>query len=69
MPIKFKPSAKTRDRNTGKVKTEHYYIKCMSQEELFKELNNSSTKPKAKQKIRNELDRRDIKIQWVSKVS
>ena len=42
MPIKFKPSAKTRDRNTGKVKTEHYYIKCMSQEELFKELNSDT---------------------------
>ena len=41
----------------------------MSQTELFSELNNSSTKPKAKQKIRNELDRRGIKIQWVPKVS
>lgn len=67
MPIKFKPSAKTRDRQTGKVFTEHYYIKCMSQEELFTELNNSSTKPKAKQKVRNELDRRGVKIQWVPK--
>ena len=69
MPIKFKPSAKTRNRQTGKVFTEHYYIKCMSQEELFTELNNSSTKPKAKQKVRNELDRRDIKWSWVPKVS
>jgi hypothetical protein len=69
MPIKFKQSATVRDRQTGKVKTEHYYIKCMSQTELFSELNNSSTKPKAKQKIRNELDRRGIKIQWVPKVS
>lgn len=69
MPIKFKQSATVRDRQTGKVKTERYYIKCMSQTELFSELNNSSTKPKAKQKIRNELDRRGIKIQWVPKVS
>jgi len=69
MPIKFKQSATVRDRQTGKIKTEHYYIKCMSQTELFSELNNSSTKPKAKQKIRNELDRRGIKIQWVPKVS
>ena len=69
MPIKFKPSAKTRNRQTGKVFTEHYYIKCMSQEELFTELNNSSTKPKAKQKIRNELARRGVTIEWVSKVS
>jgi|TARA_B100001094_G_scaffold277506_1_gene286399 hypothetical protein len=69
MPIKFKPSAKTRNRQTGKITTEHYYIKCMSQTELFSELNNSSTKPKAKQKIRNELARRGITIEWVSKVS
>jgi len=69
MPIKFKPSAKTRNRQTGKITTEHYYIKCMSTTELFTELNNSSTKPKAKQKIRNELARRGITIEWVSKVS
>jgi len=69
MPIKFKPSAKTRNRQTGKIITEHYYIKCMSKEELFTELNNSSTKPKAKQKCRNELARRGVKIQWVPKVS
>ena len=68
MPIKFKPSAKTRDRQTGKITTEHYYIKCMSTTELFTELNNSSTKPKVKQKVRNELDRRGIEIQWVPKV-
>ncbi len=40
----------------------------MAQEELITELNNSSTKPKVKQKVRNELDRRGVKIQWVSKV-
>jgi|TARA_B110000444_G_scaffold71389_1_gene67196 hypothetical protein len=68
MPIKFKQSATVKDRATGKVKTEHYYIKSMAQEELITELNNSSTKPKVKQKVRNELDRRGVKIQWVSKV-
>lgn len=68
MPIKFKPSATVRDRQSGQIVTEHYYIKCMSKDELFKELN-SNIKPKVKQKIRNELDRRKIKIQWVPKVS
>ena len=67
MPIKFKPSAKTRNRQKGKITTKHYSIKCMSTTELFTELNNSSTKPKAKQKVRNELDRRGIEIQWVPK--
>jgi len=69
MPIKFKPSAVVRDRQTGKPVTEHYFIKCMSQKELFEELNKDNTKPKVKQKIRNELSRRGIKIQWVTKVS
>jgi hypothetical protein len=69
MPIKFKQSAKTKDRATGKIRTEHYYIKCMSQSQLFKELNESNTKPKVKQKIRNEITRRGVTIQWVPKVS
>jgi len=62
MPTKFKPSAVTRDRATGKLKTEHFYMRAQSQETLFEELNKDSTKPKLKQKIRNELVRRGIKI-------
>ncbi len=62
MPTKFKPSAVTRDRVTGKLKTEHYYMKCQSKDTLFDELNKDSTKGKLKQKIRNELVRRGIKI-------
>ena len=62
MPTKFKPSAVTKDRATGKLKTEHYYMKCQSQDTLFDKLNKDSTKPKLKQKIRNELVRRGIKI-------
>ena len=62
MPTKFKPSAVTKDRATGKLKTEHYYMKSQSQDTLFDELNKDSTKPKLKQKIRNELVRRGIKI-------
>ena len=67
MPIKFKQSATVRDRQTGQIVTEHYYIKCMSKDELFKELNNDSVKPKVKNKIRNELVRRKIKWSWVPK--
>jgi len=40
----------------------HYYIKTISQKELFEELNKENTKPKVKAKIRNELTRRGIKI-------
>ena len=68
MPVKLKPSTKTKDRATGKIKTEHFYIKTMSQENLFKEFNSSNIKPKIKQKVRNEIDRRGIKIKWVPKV-
>ena len=40
----------------------HHYIKTISQKELFEELNKDNTKPKVKQKIRNELTRRGVKI-------
>ena len=69
MPTKLKPSYKKYDRNTKKTTIEHYYMKGISKEELFKELNNSSTKPKVKQKIRNELTRRGIKIAWKTPVT
>jgi hypothetical protein len=41
----------------------------MAQSELFEELNKSNTKGKVKQKIRNELVRRGVTIEWVPKVS
>ena len=66
MPIKFKQSVKTRDRTTGKMSTTHFFIKCMAQPELFKELNNQNNTPKLKQKIRNELVRRGIKINYIT---
>jgi len=67
MPTKFKPSDKRYDRQTKKTTTEHYYIKNISKTELFDTLNNSNTTPKRKQKIRNELVRRGIKIVMVPK--
>ena len=67
MPTKLKPSEKIVDRQTKKVSVKHYYIKSYPQEELFKELNKDNTKPKHKQKNRNELSRRGIKIIRVPK--
>ena len=68
MPTKLRPSSKRwiRNPNTGRTtnkwEPEHHYIKTISQKELFEELNKDNTKPKVKQKIRNELTRRGIKI-------
>ncbi len=68
MPIKFKPSAKEfvrKDRFSGAIGTstmKHYYIKAMSIDSLFEELNKDNTKPKVKQKIRHEIVRRGINI-------
>ena len=67
MPTKFKPSATVRLRGEVKSTTTNYYIKNISQEELFESLNNSNTVNKKKQKIRNELVRRGIKIVMVPK--
>ena len=68
MPTKLRPSGKrwikdsTTGRSSNKWEAEHYYIKNISQKELFEELNKYNTKPKVKQKIRNELVRRGVKI-------
>ena len=50
------------DRMTNTSTRVHYYIKTISQKELYEELNKENTKPKVKAKIRNELARRGIKI-------
>jgi len=68
MPTKFKPSGKrwikdpTTGRSTNQWEEEHYYIKTISKTELFEALNKEFTKPKVKQKIRNELVRRGVTI-------
>ncbi len=62
MPTKFKPSQDIRDRQTGKITTQHFWIKNIKQEELFEYINSDNGKPKVKQKCRNELARRGIKI-------
>lgn len=58
MPTKLKKSEKVRNKQTGKVTVEHFYIKCADKKELVALLDNEYTKPKVKQKIRNELVRR-----------
>jgi len=58
MPIKLKPSAKIRDRATGKTTTEHYYLKSMTVQELNDYIESSSAKKKVIQKCKNELVRR-----------
>lgn len=62
MPVKFKPSQLHVDRATKKTRIEHFYIKTTPKKELIDYLNNSNGKPKIKQKCRNELQRRGIKI-------
>jgi len=63
MPVKFKPSHKSFVKGRG-VKLEHFYIKTIAQDELIEYLNNSNSKPKIKQKVRNELTRRGVKLVW-----
>lgn len=58
MPIKLKPSAKIRDRATGKFSIEHYYLKCMTVSELNDYIESPSAKKKVIQKCKNELIRR-----------
>lgn len=65
MPVKFKPSQTTFVKGKGKVTT-HSYIKQISKEELIKYINDGQ-KNKVKQKARNELVRRGVKIDWVPK--
>ena len=67
MPTKFKQSQAIRDRKTGKMTTQHFWIKNIKQEELFEYINSDNGKPKIKQKCRNELARRGIKIVRVAK--
>ncbi len=67
MPIKFKPSQTVRDRKTGQLTTTNYYMKGMPKDELFEYINSANGRPRIKQKCRNELVRRGIKIVYVDK--
>lgn len=61
MPVKFKPSHKSYKKGQG-TKIEHFYIKNTSKKELIEYINSSNGKPKIKQKCRNELTRRGVKL-------
>jgi hypothetical protein len=68
MPTKFKPDSfeyiGTRgDRKQVIVKN---YITATPKQELIDYINNDSGKPKLKQKCKNELIRRGIKLTWTS---
>ena len=59
MPVKFSKSQVKVDRNTKKVTIEHDYIKCKSRNDLIEAYNKDGTKPKLRQKVKNELVRRN----------
>jgi len=58
MPIKLGKSHKTIDRQTKKVSVVHPYITGFAKADLIEKYNNTNTRPKDKQKIKNELVRR-----------
>lgn len=57
MPIKFKPSMLQVDRVSGKRSYQHYYMKNTPMKELVEEMERAV--PKRRQKIANELVRRE----------
>jgi hypothetical protein len=54
MPVKFGKSQVKVDRNTKKVTIEHEYMKCQSIDTLIE-----GQRPKLKQKVKNEIVRRN----------
>ena len=60
MPAKYKPTEKRIDRQTKRVSIINYYIRTLSNDQMIEELNKA--KPKHKQKIRNILQKRGIKL-------
>ena len=60
MPIKYGKTEKRIDRQTKKVSIVHDYMKCKSNAELL-EAYNKPVKPKLRQKVKNELVRRNKK--------
>ena len=65
MPIKLKKSQTVIVRGTSKKETTHFYIKQISKEELFKEINAENPKKKLRAKCIREIERRGLKINWV----
>ena len=67
MPTKFRASATTLKRGTKVAVTEHYYIKNISKEELFEEINKDNPNKKRRAKAIRELERRGVKLVWTKK--
>ena len=64
MPTKFKPSQTVRERGTGRIVTTNYWIKGISKEELFEEINKENPNKKRRAKAIRELERRGVNISW-----
>ena len=62
MPVKFKPSQKIRNKSTGKTETQHFYMKCISTQELVDYIGSSNAKPKTTVKVKKELTSRSTRI-------
>ena len=59
MPVKFKESEPL-VRNRRRVGTKHYYMHTTSTDQLLKAFENDNTKPKLKNKYKNELVKRGV---------
>ena len=59
MPVKFGKTSKLVDRNTKKVTVVHEYMKSQSIDTLIETYNKEGTKPKLKQRVKNEIVRRN----------
>ena len=70
MPTKFKARERVYVRGvpTDRQPVKHFYVKQMTKEALFEAINSDRVKPKVKQKCRNELVRRGVKIVRTQKV-
>ena len=58
MGVKFKKSVASKERNTKKITVSHYWISGMSIKELLECVAKESTRPKQRQKVKNELTKR-----------
>ena len=62
MPIKFKENQVIRDKATGKKHVQRFHMNATSLKELLDAFTARNTTPKLRQKIRNELIRRNVEI-------
>ena len=62
MPIKFKENQVVRDKATGKKHVQRCHMNATALKELLDTFTRGSTPPKLRQKIRNELIRRNVEI-------